>query len=124
MHMQGNENVTEVVDPIQDNGEELNDLTTGCIKTSKARTKLLRKEQISQGVLHRMLKTLGRVTFEQVATPRFHIRSPILSSYNVFCVHRILSSSSILSAAPVRPASLLCAPAATSSALTTILQQW
>jgi hypothetical protein len=69
---QENASNAEIVNEIAaDAGKAREEITAGCNKVAKNRVNHLRKEQISQGVLHRMLLTLGRLTFEEVQPPHF-----------------------------------------------------
>jgi hypothetical protein len=49
-----------------DKEDDLNDIYTPTLALARKRTTHMRKEQLSQGVLHQIMRSLGRLTFEQV----------------------------------------------------------
>ena len=58
--------VVEQVDELAGWTTVMAELTTKCLADSRKRSKHFRAEQLSQGVLARLLKSIGRITFEEV----------------------------------------------------------
>jgi hypothetical protein len=85
----GEEHTAESIEPIANvqmaGGKEFVMSQVGKAQTSLARKRKhhLRKEQLSQGVLKRLLQTLGRLTYDEVCACSFVLH---YSSFSFACV--------------------------------------